>query len=213
MQDQAHGLPPEEEPKDERRRTPLWLELPGLLLTALAVAVLVKTFLIQPFYIPSRSMEPTIQVNDRVIVNKLAYQLGELERGDVVVFLNPALTDEELEESFPEAVIRSVLEAVGIRTRGADDLIKRVVALEGDTVEVVDGHLEVNGEAPEESYLAVGEDMGDFGPETVPAGHVFVMGDNRNSSLDSRTFGPIPVDEIIGEAFLRIWPLDRLGSL
>jgi signal peptidase I len=183
------------------------------LLTALAVAVVVKTFLVQPFYIPSRSMEPTIQVNDRVIVNKLSYRVGEPERGDVVVFLNPNLTDEELQETIPEAVIRSILEAVGIRTRGEDDLIKRVVAVGGDTVAIRDGRLEINGEAPEEPYLASGEDMADFGPETVPEGHVFVMGDNRNASHDSRYFGPVPVDEIIGEAFLRIWPLDRFGGL
>lgn len=201
---------PEEQPK---ARTPFWLELPGLLLTALAVAVLVKTFLVQPFYIPSESMYPTIEINDRVIVNKLAYRVGEPEMGDIVVFLNPSLTDEELQESFPEAVIRSVLEAVGVRSRPEEDLIKRVVATEGESVAVSGGLLEVDGVPYTEPYLASDRGMGDFGPETVPEDHVFVMGDNRGSSLDSRSFGPVPEEEIIGQAVVRIWPLDRLGSI
>lgn len=178
------------------------------------MAVLVKTFLVQPFYIPSESMLPTIEVNDRVMVNKLAYRFGEPQRGDIVVFLNPSLTDAELDESIPEAVIRSVLEAVGVRTRGQDDLIKRVVAVAGETVSVENGRVEVGGVALDEPYVATGgAAMGDFEPVTVPEGHVFVMGDNRNSSLDSRRFGTIPVDEIVGEALVRIWPLDRIGSL
>lgn len=204
-------LPPE--PRPEKPKTPFWIELPGLLLTALAVAVLVKTFLVQPFYIPSESMLPTIEINDRVMVNKLAYRFGEPERGDIVVFLNPSLSDEELEETIPEAVIRSILEAVGVRTRGEDDLIKRVVGLEGQTVAIRDGYLEIDGVPYEEPYLPPGITMGDFAPVTVPPDHVFVMGDNRNSSLDGRRFGPVPIDEIVGEAMLRIWPLDRFGGL
>lgn len=177
------------------------------------MAVLVKTFLIQPFYIPSESMLPTIEVNDRVMVNKLAYRLGEPEPGDIVVFLNPSLDDEELSETVPEAVIRSVLEAVGVRVRGQDDLIKRVVAVGGQTVSISEGVLHVDGEVVEEPFLAAGTLMGDFGPETVPEGEVFVMGDNRNSSLDSRRFGTVPENEIVGQAVVRIWPLDRLGGL
>lgn len=189
------------------------MELPGLLFTALVVAVLVKTFLVQPFYIPSESMLPTIEVNDRVMVNKLAYRLGEPEPGDIVVFLNPGLTDSDLEETIPEAVIRSVLEAVGVRTRGQDDLIKRVVAVEGQTVSINSGRLLIDGDAVDEPYLFSLNSMPDLAPVTVPAGHVFVMGDNRSSSLDSRRFGPIPVDEIVGEALFRIWPLERIGTL
>ncbi|HEX7100607.1 MAG TPA: signal peptidase I [Acidimicrobiia bacterium] len=204
---------PEEISESETRKTPIWLELPGLLFTALAVAVVVKTFLIQPFYIPSESMLPTIEINDRVIVNKLAYRFGDPEPGDVVVVLNPALTDEQLQESFPEAVIRSVLEAVGVRSRPEVDLIKRVVAVGGQTVEVTNGQLYVDGVPQVEPYLLEQEIRGSFGPEIVPEGHVFLMGDNRNSSLDSRSFGPVPVDEIIGQAILRIWPLDRFGTL
>ena len=211
MQDGHEGVEaPGEEP---RRQRPFWIELPGLLLTALLVAVLVKTFLVQPFYVPSESMVPTIEVWDRVMANKLAYRFGEPERGDIVVFLNPNLSDEELDESIPEAVIRSVLEAVGVRVRGSDDLIKRVVATEGQEVSVSDGTLHLDGTAVEEPYARDGTSMPDFGPVLVPEDHVFVMGDNRSSSLDSRRFGPVPVDEIVGEAVFRIWPLDRLGPL
>lgn len=207
-------LPEPESGETERAEArPFWVELPGLLLTALVVAVLVKTFLVQPFYIPSESMLPTIEVNDRVMVNKLAYRFGDPQVGDIVVFLNPNLTAADLEETIPEAVIRSVLEAVGVRTRGQDDLIKRVIATEGQTVAVSDGVLVVDGSAPEEPYLPEGTVMGDFERVTVPADHVFVMGDNRNSSLDSRRFGTVPKEEIVGEAVLRIWPLDRLGGL
>jgi signal peptidase I len=204
----------ESPPESDRPHRPFWVELPGLLLTALVVAVLIKTFLVQPFYIPSISMLPTIEVNDRVIVNKLAYQWGEPSANDIVVFLNPSLDADALDETIPEAVIRSVLEAVGIRTRGADDLIKRVVAVEGQEVVVSDGRLHIDGVAVDEPYVVQGgSDMGDFGPIMVPDDHVFVMGDNRNSSLDSRRFGAIPVDEIIGEAVLRIWPVGRFGTL
>lgn len=183
------------------------------MLTALVVAVVVKTFLVQPFYVPSGSMLPTIEVNDRVMVNKLAYRFGEPQRGDVVVFLNPALTEEDLEESLLEAVIRSVLEAVGVRTRGEDDLIKRVVAVGGETVTISSGILHIDGKPLDEGYLADDSGMEDFGPVIVPEDSVFVMGDNRNQSLDSRRFGAIPAAEIVGEAILRIWPLDRIGGL
>ncbi len=181
-----------------------------MLFTALVIAVVVKTFLMQPFWIPSVSMEPTIQVNDRVMVNKLAYQIGDVSRGDVVVFQNPLEPEEE--ESIPEAVIRSVLEAVGIRTRGLDDLIKRVVALPGETVEIRDGELLIDGAALSESYTD-GSFLPDFGPVEVEDGAVFVMGDNRDESFDSRRFGTIPLDDLIGRAFVIIWPFSNFGGL
>ncbi len=204
---------PGPEPEQEKRERPFWVELPALLLTALVVAVLVKTFLIQPFYIPSESMLPTIEVNDRVMVNKLAYDFGKPRRGDIVVFLNPGIPDDQLKETFPRAVVRSVLEAVGVRVRGEDDLIKRVIATEGETLLIRNGVLKVDGEALAEPYVASDTAMPDFGPITVPQGELFVMGDNRNASLDSRRFGPIPDDEVVGKAVVRIWPLDRIGGL
>jgi signal peptidase I len=173
--------------------------------------VLVKTFLVQPFWIPSESMVPTIEVNDRVMVNKLAYQLGEPERGDVVVFRDPAEPD--LEESIPEAVIRSVLEAVGVRTRGRDDLIKRVVGLPGETVQIKGNQVLIDGVPLEEPYLDNGVVMPDEGPFPVGDDEVFLMGDNREFSFDSRRFGAISLEDVIGRAFVVIWPIDNVEGL
>lgn len=186
-------------------------ELPGLLLAALVVAVLIKTFVVQPFYIPSGSMIPTLEIDDRVMVSKVNYLVGEIERSDIVVFENPYRVEED--ESVPEAVVRSVLEALGIRTSPYDDLVKRVIATGGETVEIHDNQVFVDGFALSEPYLQPGSSMPDFGPQTIPEGHLFVMGDNRNASSDGRVFGPIPEDDVIGEAVLRIWPLDRFGGL
>jgi signal peptidase I len=207
-----NGLTPEqpESPAPKRRRS-FWAELPGLLLTALVIAVVIKTFLVQPFWIPSESMLPTIEVNDRVMVNKLAYNWGEPERGDIVVFRDPA--EEQVEESIPEAVIRSVLEAVGIRTRGRDDLIKRVIGLPGETLVIVNGEMEVDGVAIAEPYLAFDTVMNDEGPFVVGPNQVFVMGDNRQFSFDSRRFGPIDYEALVGRAFVTIWPLSNFGGL
>jgi signal peptidase I len=188
------------------------VELPVLLLVALAVAVMIKTFLIQPFYVPSESMLPTIEVNDRVMISKLNYQFADPERGDIVVFISP-FNDEIDNESFIDSVVRHVLEAVGIRTASADDLIKRVVAVGGDTVEVKGGYLIVNGLQINEPYLMSHGPMPDFGALVVPPESVFVMGDNRAVSYDSRKFGAIPEDDLLGEAVVRIWPLSRLGSI
>ena len=205
MQDPQPG----EEPRGRKKRS-FWAELPGLLLTALVIAVVIKTFLVQPFWIPSESMLPTIEVNDRVMVNKLAFDLGELERGDIVVFRDPA--EPEIEETVPEAVIRSVLEAVGVRTRGRDDLIKRVIGLPGETVTIEDNRVHIDGVAIDEPYLSETSSMPDEGPFEVGEEQVFVMGDNREFSFDSRRFGPIPQEDLVGEAFLTIWPLSHFGG-
>ena len=187
-------------------------ELPILILIALVVAVLIKTFLIQAFFIPSASMVPTLAVDDRVLVNKLAYTFGEPGAGDVVVFDSPFGSDGP-EESWMEKVTRNVAEALGLRTADAADLIKRIVAVGGDTVEIRDNEVLVNGVAVTETYLAAGSTMPDMAPTEVPADHVWVMGDNRNKSQDSRRFGAIPVADVIGRAFVTVWPVDRWGGL
>ncbi len=201
---------PPEVPEEEHGGSFLY-ELPGLLLAALIVAVVIKTFVVQPFFIPSGSMIPTLEIDDRVMVSKVNYLVTDLERSDIVVFENPYRVEED--ESLPEAVVRSVLEALGIRTSPYDDLVKRVIATSGETVEIHDNQVFIDGFALSEPYLQPGTNMPDFGPQTIPDGHLFVMGDNRNSSSDGRVFGPIPEDDVIGEAILRIWPLDRFGGL
>jgi len=156
-------------------------------------------------------MFDTIHVNDRVMVNKLAFRLGEPQRGDVVVFRDPA--EEEFEESVPEAVMRSVLEAIGIRTRGRDDLIKRVIGLPGDTIAVSENQVHIDGVPLAEPYLDDGVVMPDAGPFTVGEDEVFVMGDNREFSFDSRRFGNIEYEALVGRAFVIIWPLSNFGGL
>ena len=202
--------PPESKPK-KKHLLPFWAELPLLVLAALVVAVVIKTFLIQAFYIPSSSMENTLQVNDRVMVNKLAYQFGELQRGDIVVFDDPRLSEPQ-EESVFEAVRRNVGEAIGLAVPRSE-FIKRVIGLPGEQIEIKDNRVYINGVILEEPYLKPGVVMPDLEAEVIPAGEMFVMGDNRNSSQDSRFFGPVPVDTIVGKAFVIMWPADRWGGL
>ena len=201
----------QQEASAPKRRRSFWAELPGLLLTALVIAVVIKTFLVQPFWIPSESMLATIEVNDRVMVNKLAYNWSDPERGDIVVFRDPA--EPEIEESLAEAVIRSVLEAIGIRTRGRDDLIKRVIGLPGETLMIENGKMVVDGVLIAEPYLAPDTVMNDGGPFVVGPNQVFVMGDNRQFSFDSRRFGSIEYEALVGRAFVTIWPLSNFGGL
>lgn len=158
---------------------------------ALAVALVLRTVLFQAFFIPSESMLPTLQEDDRVLVNKLSYRLHEVNRGDIVVFDRPP----------------------GQGPSTIEDLIKRVIALEGETVSARDGRIVIDDQLLIESYLPEGTVIGDFGPITVPEDHVFVMGDNRGNSQDSRVFGPIPEDSIVGRAFVLFWPVDRLQAL
>ena len=164
-----------------------WIVIAG---GALLVAFVIKTFLLQAFYIPSLSMAPTLKINDRVLVNKLSYDLHEVHRGDLVVFESPANEGSETK-----------------------DLIKRVIGLPGETVESRDGRMVVNGEVLDEPYLDAGVVTGPLEKVTVPPDHVWVMGDNRANSRDSRFFGAIPESLIIGRAFVRVWPVTAIGLL
>lgn len=205
----ATAEPGEAEEPEERHRS-FWKELPFLILIALVIAVVIKTFVIQAFWIPSSSMENTLEINDRVLVNKLAYDLGEIERGDVIVFDDPRGVQDR--ESVIESVLRNLAESVGLSTPKSE-FIKRVIGLPGETVEVREGLVHINGEPLREAYLHPRTSMPDFGPETVPPGHYFVMGDNRNSSQDSRFFGSIEEEAIVGKAFVVLWPPSRWSGL
>ncbi|MDF1594661.1 MAG: signal peptidase I [Acidimicrobiia bacterium] len=189
------------------------IELPVLILVALVVAVVIKTFFVQAFFIPSGSMIPTLEIDDRVMVNKLSYVFGEPERGDVVVFDSPfaSVTDDQ---TFIAASWRAVKESLGIQTALVpDDLIKRIMALPGESIEIRENTVFIDGNPIDEPYLSPGIVMQDFGPQTIPDEMVFVMGDNRSSSQDSRKFGAISMEHIVGKAFVRLWPFDRFGSL
>ena len=201
------------EEEDEDRHSFL-REVPILILLALAVALFIKTFLVQAFFIPSSSMEPTLMPGDRVLVNKLAYRFGDLHRGDVVVFQNP--NEAQLpDRNAAEALVHWLGEGLGFQQPENEDLIKRVIGLPGDTVEIRDHTLIVNHDPIAEPYLTkrVLATMGDYGPVTVPDGELFVLGDNRGNSSDSRVIGFVPERNVVGRAFIIIWPPGDAGGL
>jgi signal peptidase I len=193
-----------------RARRTFWRELPILLLIALVFAVVIKTFWLQAFYIPSSSMEETLQINDRVLVAKQSYLFGDIGRGDIVVFDEPGGADRT--ESFLAAVVRTVAESVGLSTPRTE-FIKRVIAVGGETVEIVDNRVVVDGSAIDEPYLPPSVRMAPMAPVTIPQGHIWVMGDNRNVSDDSRSFGSVPIDTVVGRAVAIIWPPSRWSGL
>ncbi len=214
-QKQSEAMQRRREAKKEKRRQrrqdrSFWQELPILILVALVVAIIIKTFFFQAFYIPSGSMIPTLEINDRVLVNKLSYRFGSIERGDILVFDSPEAID--VERSFPARVLRSIGEATGL-TSPDTVLIKRVIGLPGETVAVVDNQVYVNGNPIAEPYLPENTTMRDFEEIAVPADHMFMMGDNRNQSRDSRFFGAIPREDIVGRAFVSVWPPGAWGGL
>jgi signal peptidase I len=188
--DGGNQVPAAERMRRRKRRTRNLVEWAVAIGAALLVAWFIQSQLVQAFVIPSASMEPTLVDRDRVLVNKLASTVG---RGDVVVFRRP-----------PDVQMGEV-----------QDLIKRVVALGGDTVGATGGVVLVNGEPIDEPYLSDGAFTDDFGPVEVPDGTLFVLGDNRGTamSFDSRFFGPIDDDLVVGRAFLVVWPLSRIGGL
>lgn len=208
--DSFSGGPPEEE-----RRGPLSFlkELPGLIIIALVLALLIKSFLVQAFYIPSESMVPTLRDGDRVLVNKLVLTVRDPRRGEIVVFENPRLQEEDRNPL--SAVWHWVTEGLGFSVDPNKDFIKRVIAIPGDTIEVRGGRVFVNGARLQEPYLERNRDRSDFAPYTVPPDTYFMMGDNRANSQDSRSqaVGPVPREKIVGKAFVILWPPSRFEWL
>ena len=206
--------PAGDEPK---RRRSFWKELPVLLVIAFVAALLIKTFLLQAFFIPSASMVPTLRVGDRVLVEKISYRFGDPGRGDVVVFERklPGLTgtDEADDESVFGDIVNAFRELFGFPTGTSQDFIKRVIGVEGETVEGRDGEVWVDGEPIEEPYLPEGLETAPFLPIKVGDEEIFVMGDNRADSEDSRSFGAIPQANLVGRAFLLVWPPADFGGL
>lgn len=201
--------PPERPPSGWR----LALEVPVLLVVAAVIALLVKAFLAQAFYIPSESMEPQLTAGDRVVVSRLAYRMHEPRRGDIVVFDDPLAPDEDDGELLPVRVGREALEALGVIKPREKELIKRVVGLPGETISAEDGVIHVNGRPLTEPYLGDAVGTGTFGPVVVPDGHLFMMGDNRGNSKDSRRFGPVDQDLVVGRAIVLVWPPGRVAFL
>lgn len=201
-----------------------------LVLIAFGIAILIKTFLVQAFFIPSKSMLPTLRVGDRVLVEKLSYALNDPRRGDVVVF-EKSVFGSPKDVPWHQDARNFLRELLGLPTGLEEDYIKRVVAVSGDSIRYSGNprQLIVNGEPVDQSYVKGGKDTisstitkasckgldmqtADDGC-LVPAGRIFVMGDNRADSEDSRLLGPIDGDKVIGRAFVIIWPPDDFSSL
>jgi len=189
-----------EEPGKSRRERRLQREkkkrkagVAELILTAVVAFVLVfgfvRPYVVEAYRIPTERMVPTLEVGDRVLANKFVYHFTEPERRDIVVF-------DSVEEGDDQT------------------LIKRVVGVAGDEIQVQGGVLYVNGEEQEELYLNdADQSRGFYGPTVVPEGHIFVMGDNRDNSADSRVFGPLPLENLKGEAFMRFWPISKISTI
>jgi signal peptidase I len=205
-------------------------EIPILILLAFGIAILIKTFLVQAFFIPSGSMLPTLHVGDRVLVEKVGYAFGGPKRNHVVVF-EKSVFGSSKDLPWTDDARNFFRELLGLPTGDTEDYIKRVVAVGGDEI-VYDGRprvLTINGQEVDQPFLKDGVDRSSSTLTTsdckrlemdksgkgcrVPAGTVFVMGDNRSNSEDSRVLGPIDEDKIVGRAFLIIWPASDFGTL
>ncbi|MFH5822483.1 signal peptidase I [Georgenia sp. AZ-5] len=214
------------QPAKKQRRGGWLREGLTVMVSALVLSILIKTFLAQAFWIPSGSMEDTLAVGDRVMVNKLVPGPFELQRGDIVVFVDPGGWLGELpEDTRPEwqQTVTEVLTFIGLLPQDAGHhLIKRIIGLPGDQVACCaeDGRLTVNGEPIEEPYLKDGTAPSEATfTVTVPEGHVWLMGDNRSNSEDSRAHlgdpggGMVPIDSVVGRAFVVLWPADHFTIL
>lgn len=188
---QMEDLPIEEENVPEQslpvRAWVKWLrEALETILPAILIAILINVFLAQPTRVHGLSMEPNLHTDQRLVVEKITYHLHGPRRGDIVVFSAPQQSEELL--------------------------IKRVIGLPGETVEIRDGRVFINGTPLDEPYLAQ-ETRGHYGPTVVPPLHVFVLGDNRSFSNDSRVFDAVPIKGILGRAWLSYWPIENLGTV
>jgi signal peptidase I len=204
-----------------RSRIPGWVEVPAIIVVALLIVFLLKTFVVQAFYIPSGSMENTLQVGDRVVVNKVVYHLRPVQRGDVIVFDGSGIFTPEVDTSDnggPLAVVGRVLGALfGIAAPSEHDFIKRVIGVGGDRVVCCNTQrqITVNGIALDESSYLYGKNPPSREPfdVLVPDGKLWVMGDHRSASADSRAHmgdpggGFVPLDRVLGRAFAVVWPL------
>jgi signal peptidase I len=200
----AHEPGPEADGEAKGSSARWIVELVSVVLVAILVAVLLRTFVVATYSIPSGSMEPTLQIGDRIVVNKLSYHLHGVDRGNIVVFSTPPTED--------------------CAGQPVSDLVKRVIGLPGEMISLADGRVYINGHVLPEPYLPPDVRNDTYpGPSNapyslqhayrIPAGQVFMMGDNRSQSCDSRYWGTVGESTIVGKVDMRIWPLSRIGFL
>jgi signal peptidase I len=190
------------------------VELVVIVATALALALGIQAFLVKPYRIPSSSMVPTLDVGQRVLVNRIGMHFGDPSVGDIMVFHPPAGADDNVCGAKDEGEGEQRPCGLPVKKRSDENFIKRVVAGPGDTVAIVNGHAIVNGKRQKDSFTEPcpsGSDCNFPKPIKVPPDHWFMMGDNRGHSDDSRYWGPVPRKWIIGDAFATYWPPDRIG--
>jgi len=206
--------------KRAKKPLPIWQEVLLLLATAFVLALVVKTFFLQAFYIPSGSMEPTLQVDDKILVQKVSYWNDDIHRGDIVVFDDPGGWLRPGQATVPRNALQRALEVIGLYPSGGH-LVKRVIGLEGDTVRCCDaqGRIVVNGVALDEDYLPAGTvNQGKY-DITVPEDRLWVLGDNRQNSEDSHAHtgdpggGFVPVDDVVGKVWAVVWPRGRMQTV
>ena len=189
------------------------VELVMIVAVALGLALGIQAFLVKPFRIPSESMVPTLEIGQRVLVDRVSFKFGEPDRGDIVVFKPPAGADANVcgvEHSSESACPTPTPQ------RSDTNFIKRVVGLPGDRLKVLEGSVYINGKRQDEPFARLDSECGICnlpGAVTIPEDHYFMMGDNRGESLDSREWGPVPKEWIIGKAFMTYWPPGRIGLL
>ena len=189
------------------------IELVTIVAVALGLALGIQAFLVKPFRIPSESMVPTLEVGQRVLVDRVSYRFGDPDRGDIVVFKPPLGSESNscgIQHSSDSACPRPTEE------RSDTNFIKRVVATPGDRLKVIDGAVYINGERQKEDYARLDAEceICNLPQEiTIPEDQYFMMGDNRGESADSREWGPVPKKWIIGQAFMTYWPPRRIGIL
>jgi len=199
-----------------RKPLPLWQEAILLVGIAIVLALLLKTFFLQAFYIPSGSMRDTLEINDRILVQKVSYWFGDVQRGDIVVFDDPAHWLGEEDGGVASNVVTKAMSFIGLYPSGGH-LVKRVVGVGGDSVACERGKVSVNGATLDEgAYVTLAQQACDGRWKVeVPSGSLWVLGDNRQNSADSRAHlgdpggGFIPVDDVVGKAFVVVWPIDR----
>ncbi|WP_431956548.1 signal peptidase I [Nocardia lijiangensis] len=235
--DEGAGRRSRRQAKKPKKQRPFWQELPVLIVIAAVIAALMVSFVGRPYVIPSQSMEETLQIGDRIYVQKVSYYGGDPQPGDVVVFVGPPSWNTRYQSIRSDnAVVRGVqnfFSFFGLVPPDENDLVKRVIAVGGQTVQCCDaqGRVMVDGKPLDEPYVEndyrwlPGQQNATypagrvFGPVKVPEGHLWVMGDNRNQSADSRAHvgdelqGTVPIDNVRGKAVMKIWPPNRMGLI